>query len=294
MDLLSEFYNKFNEDKRLESRHGKLEFLVTMKYINECIESVRDGRANEEIKILDLGAATGRYTIPLASEGYRLTAVEYVQHNVGRLKQKAERLGLGENVTAYRGNALKLKKIRDEEFDLVLLFGPMYHLFSDEDRVKALSEATRVLKKGGMLMVAYIMNEYAILVHGFMEQTVIDSIKDGKLTEDFKVRTSEEDIFSYVSLEDIDRYVIEVNKEKADGTEVRTDSEVRTDFEGMLRRVKIFSPDGPANHMRMYINRLTEEEYELFIKYQMSVCERADLLGAGGHTVDVLRRSGDV
>lgn len=280
MDCLEEFYNKFNEDKRLESRHGKLELTVTMKYIHECIEKIRDGRDNSQIRILDLGAATGQYTIPLALEGYKVTAVEYVQHNVGRLKQKVSRQGLEDFVTAYRGNALKLKRIKEEEFDLVLLFGPMYHLFTEEDRVQALGEAFRVLKSGGMLMVAYIMNEYAVLVHGFMEQNVLESIKSGKLTEDFKVQTAQEDIFSYVTLEDIDRYLMLLNKKNIEESK-----------QFQLVREKIFSPDGPANHMRMYINRLSEEEYDLFVRYQLSVCERKDLLGAGGHTVDVLRKT---
>ena len=52
----------------------------------------------------------------------------------------------------------------------------------------------------------------------------------------------------------------------------------------------IFSPDGPANHMRIQVNRLTTAQYEAFIRYQMSVCERPDLLGASAHTVDVLKK----
>ena len=57
-----------------------------------------------------------------------------------------------------------------------------------------------------------------------------------------------------------------------------------------LRRIKILSPDGPANYIRPFLNQLTDEEFELFVRYQMAVCERADLIGAGAHTVDILRR----
>ena len=57
-----------------------------------------------------------------------------------------------------------------------------------------------------------------------------------------------------------------------------------------LVRLKILSPDGPANYMRPFLNQLDQEEFEYFVQYQMATCEREDLLGAGAHTVDILRK----
>jgi len=59
---LEEYYNKFNEEKRLNSRHGQVEFRTSMKYIHECIETLKreQAPANADIKILDIGAGTGR------------------------------------------------------------------------------------------------------------------------------------------------------------------------------------------------------------------------------------------
>ena len=57
-----------------------------------------------------------------------------------------------------------------------------------------------------------------------------------------------------------------------------------------LQRMQIISPDGPANHMRREVNALTEEQFKQFINYQMTVCEREDLLGASAHTVDILKK----
>lgn len=76
------------------------------------------------------------------------------------------------------------------------------------------------------------------------------------------------DLYDYVRIEQIDA----LNKEAG------------------LERIKIITPDGPANYMRQVLNSLTEEEFELFIQYHLSTCERQDLIGAAAHTVDILRK----
>lgn len=263
MTELEAYYNKFNEDKRLNSRHGQVEFCVSMKYIQKYLEQfLREGREKTEIKILDIGAGTGRYSVPLAEEGYDVTAVELVKHNLGVLKAK------GSSVKAYQGNALKLSRFADETFDLTLLFGPMYHLFAFEDKKKALEEAGRVTKKGGILMAAYCMNEYGVLTYAFKERHILDCIREKRLTETFHTVSEAENLYDYVRMEDIDKLVEAVG----------------------LKRIRILSPDGPANYMRPFLNRLTEEEFQYFISYQMATCERADLIGAGAHTLDILQK----
>ena len=76
MNYLDEFYNTIEEEKRLLSRHGQVEYLTTMKYIKECLEGVTDP------SILEIGAGTGRYSVTLAKEDYRVTAVELVARNL--------------------------------------------------------------------------------------------------------------------------------------------------------------------------------------------------------------------
>lgn len=263
MTELEEYYNKFNEEKRLNSRHGQVEFRVSMKYIQEYLKECEDaGRARSEIRLLDIGAGTGRYSVAIANEGYDVTAVELVKHNLGLLKAK------NSSVKAMQGNALRLRKLEDEQFDVTLLFGPMYHLFSEEDRLKALSEAKRVTKKGGVILVAYVMNEYGILTYAFKEKHVMECVEQKRFTEDFHTVSEPKDLYDYVRLEDINAL-----NEKAG-----------------LERIKILSPDGPANYMRTFLNQLSDEEFEVFVQYQMATCERPDLIGAGAHTVDILRK----
>ena len=191
MTELEKYYNKFNEEKRLNSRHGQVEFITSMKYIHEYLGE------DKSKKILDVGAGTGRYSVALANEGYDVTAVELVKYNLGILKSK------NSSVKAYQGNALKLKRFENDSFDLTLVFGPRYHLHTKEDQLKALSEASRVTKKDGVILVAYCMNEYSVLTYGFKENHIKESMAAGKLSEDFQVLSQTEDLYRYMRLEDI-------------------------------------------------------------------------------------------
>ena len=259
MTELEEYYNKFNEEKRLNSRHGQVEFRTSMKYIHKYINSAIPA---EEFKILDIGAGTGRYSVALANEGYDVTAVELVKYNLGILKSK------NSTVKAMQGNALRLKKLPNDQFDLTLLFGPMYHLFGFEDKAKALNEAKRVTKPGGIILVAYCMNEYGVLTYAFKERHILECMEEKRFTEDFHTISCKENLYDYVRIEDINAL------NEATG----------------LKRLQIISPDGPANYMRPFLNQLSEEEFEHFVQYQMSTCERPDLIGAGAHTVDILQK----
>lgn len=248
---LNIYYNKFNEEKRFNSRHGKVEFITTMKYIKEYLKP--------NYKIIDIGAGSGRYSKELVDLGYNVTPVELVKQNI----RKIEKIGL----KPIQGNAINLSMFKDNTFDIVLLFGPMYHLISYEEKIKALKEAKRICKKDGIIMISYIMNEYAIIKHGFMEQTIINSIDNGLVNDNFKITPKFNDLYSYVRLEDIDKL----------------NSKVK------LKRIKIISQDTLSNYLRPYINKLTDEEFGLYLKYHLSICERYENLGLSTHILDILK-----
>lgn len=248
-DKLSEYYNKFNEDKRLDHRHGQVEFITSMKYIHEYL--------NAGDKVIDIGAGAGRYSISLKQEGYDVTAVELVRPNIGKIKNNDPELKVIE------ASATDLSMFKDNEFDVAIMFGPMYHLYSKQDKLKALKEAKRITKK--YVFVTYIMNEYAVIEYAFKDNHYKE-IKD-KLDNTYHI-DDPDNLFFHSRIEDID----ELN-ELAE-----------------LKLIKRFASDGPSDYMRSYINDMDDETFKAFIDYHIKTCERKELLGASSHIVDILQK----
>ena len=260
MSLLDEFYNIKDEEKRLLSQHGQVEYLTTMKYIHECISRLDDP------KILEVGAGTGRYSVALAKEGFSVTAVELVQHNLDVLMSK---LDGSEPIEASLGNALDLSRFPDRSFDLTMLLGPMYHLYTQEDKLRAMSEAVRVTRPGGFILVAYCMNEPTIIQYVFLGNHV-NEVADDLLTDDWHCKSEPKEIFELVRTEDI----------------------ARLNSAFPLDRIKLIASDGAAHYLSDFIDGMDRETFAKWMEYHFATCERQDLIGASNHTLDILKVRG--
>ena len=253
-ELLKNYYNKFNENKRLNSRHGIVEFNTSIKYILDYLKNY------DNPKIIDIGAGTGRYSIYLNELGYDVTAVELVKHNLKVITQN------NPNIKAFLGNALDLKKFSDEAFDFIIMFGPMYHLNSIDEKVQALNEAKRILKKDGVMFICYYMNDYAIIKHGFIDGFINE--KENMYDSNYKIIDSNDELYSYTRLEDID------NLNKIVG----------------LNRINIFTQDLLTDYFRKEINKMDEDTFNKYMDYVYKVSNRKELIGIGSHVVDIVRK----
>ena len=146
-------YDIFNEDTRLNhSKAARVEFLTTVHYIEKYL---KDGD-----KILDIGAGAGEYSLYFARKGYEVSALELADANIAAFKKK---LTPEDKIDLVQGNALDLSRYADKSFDIVLLFGPLYHLKNDADKQKCISEAKRVCKDGGKIFFSFISNDFVFL-----------------------------------------------------------------------------------------------------------------------------------
>ena len=146
-------YEIFNEDSRLNrSKSARVEFITTSRAIENALFS--------GAKILDIGAGAGEYSLYFARQGYDVTAVELSPANVAAFEKK---IAKDSPVRLLQGNALDLSAFGDASFDVVLLMGPLYHLADAADCDRAISEAKRVCKKGGVIFFAFISNDMVIL-----------------------------------------------------------------------------------------------------------------------------------
>lgn len=147
--ILAFYRDRYNEDGRLvRSRHGQLEFLRTQELLRRLLPAA-------PATVLDVGGGTGVHAAWLAADGYTVHLIDPVPDHVA---QAARRGGFATSV----GDARALS-IEDSTMDAVLLLGPLYHLIEQEDRHRALTEAARVVRPGGMVCAAAI-GRYAALL----------------------------------------------------------------------------------------------------------------------------------
>lgn len=253
-------YNNYDEDSRLVPKHGSVEFLTTIKYIKKYIKS--------EDRVLEIGAGTGRYSHALAREGYEIDAVELVERNIEIFKQNTQS---NEKITITQGNAMDLSAFPDNKYDITLLLGPLYHLYTKADKQQALSEAIRVTRPGGIVFAAYVISDGCLLDEGFHRGNinVAEYIEKGLLdSQTFAAKSEPKDLFELVRKENIDNLM--------------------SIFP--ITRLHYVAADGCALFMREAIDTMDNDTFELYLKYHFATCEREDLLGITSHAIDIFRK----
>lgn len=256
---LTEYYGSYDEDSRLRSKHGMVEYLTTMRYIEKYIKP--------GMRILEIGAATGRYSHELAQRGYEVDAVELVQHNIDIFKEKTRP---GERVTIRQGNAMNLSFFKKDTYDITLLLGPMYHLFTVKEQIQALKEAIRVTKRGGIVYAAYCNNDATMVQYcfgkGMLKQQRYKELVD---LQTFKASSDPAELFELYRKEDIDALMSHFS----------------------VTRLHYLGTDMATNFMRSAVDEMDDEIFELYLRYHFAICERSDMVGATHHILDVFQKN---
>ena len=158
MNEIYEFYNNGAEIGRLERGLGIVEFHRTKEILSRYID--------KGMVIYDIGGGIGMYAAWLAKKGNEVHLIELAESAVEYAKASIMQ---DCRFVAETGNALQVNR-SDESADVVLLMGPLYHLRDREERLQALREAFRLLKRGGLMVAAGISKfssmTWALSVYG--------------------------------------------------------------------------------------------------------------------------------
>lgn len=257
-EIISEFYGKYDENERLRrSRHGQVEYAVTMNYIHRF--------AGKGAQVLELGAGTGRYSVALAKEGMDVTAVELVESNFAVLRENGRGMG---NIHPYQGDATDLSRFGDGSFDVTLVFGPMYHLYEPDEVNRAIDEAIRVTKPGGVLLFAFI-SVFAIMYSNYLFGNWALG-QEENFTPDYKVRHFKEQLFTGYDVTEFEKLF--------DGKSVKWITTAGVD--GLLEPIEE-RPDFD----------IPEGELEAFVNWYLAFSEKRELLGNTNHLLYICRKT---
>lgn len=229
MNYVVESYENYREEDRLTTNQARrIEFITTTRVFDEVIPS--------GCKILDCAAGTGIYVFWLADQGHDVTATD-------------------------------LSLFEDGAFDVVLNMGPFYHLITREQREKCLSECLRVLKKGGLLVTAYIPRYFVFQYVAMNDKNYLDAALAKQLVETGVLRHDDEKCFwtdTYYS-----------SKEEMEAVYQRHN----------LRITDHFAQDGLAPLLSHKVDGWDEDQFKIWCDYHYSICREQSILGASNHVI---------
>lgn len=262
MNHVTKYYEMIDEDSRFARNSRKIEFLTTTHVLESLIQP--------GAKILDVGAGGGVYTFHYAERGHEVVAVDLTPKHVEIIKDKCSQKGL--NLEAHVADATDLSRFDAEAFDVVLCFGPMYHLTDAVAREACVSEALRVLKKGGLLAIAYI-NKYSTIPMlatrdpKFIRARVIDKvIRQGVINE------GDADCFwtdaFFTSPEELEAFIGQYHVTPIDHV----------------------GTDGISHTIQDAVDRLGEDEFNAWLSYHFQTCREKSILGMSTHGLYICRK----
>ena len=249
-----ELYNFFDEEKRLQSKAGQVEKITTLREVSKLI--------NKYSKILDVGAGTGVYSIPLADEVSEVVAFEPASNNYKQLVAKVKDKNL-KNIIFENKSSLEMDNLNNKYFDVILLFGPMYHLSDEKDRLETFQQAKRVLKDDGYILISYINHDMIPMTEtkfdcNFFESDTYISGKQRLVNRPFV----------FFTLSECTEMIEKEN----------------------LSIIRKIGPSGFSEILSERIDEMSDVSYQRYLDWHLNHCDKEELLGASNHYLFVCRK----
>lgn len=256
-------YENYREEDRLTTNNArKIEYITTVHALDELLGA--------NLEILDCAAGTGIYAFYLADKGHHVTATDITPRHIEIINDTLQKKNYQMNTAV--ADATDMSMFADESFDVVLNMGPFYHLLTEEQRNKCMSESLRVLKKGGLLFTAYIPRFYVYQLLTFSDNKYLDRAFAEQILKTGVLRHDDEKCFW------TDTYYA-----------------TKSEMEQLYRKnqVKIidhFSQDGLTPLFAQKADGWSEDEFEIWCDAHYDMCREESILGASNHVMIVGRK----
>ncbi len=258
MNYVVESYENYKEENRLTTNNARrIEFITTTRILEEVI--------SDKSKILDCAAGTGIYSFWLADKGHDVTATDITPRHIDIINQALKNKPYDMDTAVL--DATDMSCFADDSFDVVLNMGPFYHLTTEKQRKKCMKECLRVLKKGGLLVTAYIPRYYIFQCIAMSDEKYLDKHLAEQLVKTGVLRHDDEKCFwtdtYYSSKEEMEliyqKYGLEI-----------------TDH---------FAQDGLTPLLAQKVDKWNESQFKIWCDYHYSVCREQSVLGASNHVI---------
>ena len=260
------YYESGQEAERLESPFCRWEKVRTLDLLDRFLPRA-------PALILDVGGGAGAYAFPLAERGYVVDLVDPVPLHIEQAKQRAAMYQcVPRNFQIGDARAIPCD---DGAADAVLFFGPLYHLTESNERLKAICEARRVLRAGGVLF-AVAISRFASALDGISRGLIFDPnfvriVKQDLQTGQHRNESGNLDYFTTAFFHHPD----ELNKEL---------------IEGGFPNPRLCAIEGPLWTVRE--SAMAEQRAELMATV-MALENEPSLIGASAHIMGIATKSND-
>ena len=263
MNKVERYYDNANDEWERLERH-KLEFEITKRVFCEFIPS--------NATVLDVGGGPGRYSVLLAGKGHEVTLVDLSSEHVNQALDNAASFGVKLNA-CIKANALHLDEhFPEQQFDVVLCMGPLYHLPNECDRKVVIKQCLRTLKPGGIFIAAFI-SAFAPLV---------DCLK-------YCLSRGVERVAEELNYLQDGRYAGDSGFTEAYFIHPETVDQAMEGFEIEKLRLMAVEPLGAL--CELHLNQLPEEQFQKVVEVLYKIAEQKSVLGACEHLLYIGRKN---
>lgn len=257
-------YENYKEENRLTTNNArKIEFLTTVRIMDKLFKP--------ESQILDCAAGTGIYAFYLADKGHHVTATDITPRHIEIINKEKQNKDYQMNTAVL--DATDMSMFEDESFDIVLNMGPFYHLIDEEQRTRCLAECLRVLRKGGLLLTAYIPRYFIFQYVSMSDSKYLDEKLAEQLISTGVLRHNDEKCFwtdtYYAAKQEMEELYLKSN----------------------VTIVDHFAQDGLAPSFSDIVDKWSDQQFQTWCDYHYSVCREESILGASNHVIIVGRKN---